>query len=97
LLNWRQAAALIPPFKGDTPVSAKTVWRWTVEGVRGEDGKVVRLATVQVGNRTMISLRRVSEFVSSLTAAASQSQAECSRSLARYPPPIPAPSPLPLG
>jgi hypothetical protein len=66
VISLSRAARLLPPLRGDSPVSPCTVWRWANHGVRGPDGRVVKLRTFRVGGRTCTSVEALQEFLAAL-------------------------------
>ena len=50
------ATKIIPPKRTGRPVSDSCVYRWISEGVRGPDGKRIRLEAVHIAGRWLTSV-----------------------------------------
>jgi hypothetical protein len=68
LLGLGAAARLFPPMRAGKSVSPITLWRWSRNGARRRDGRVVRLETLRVGARTVTSVEAIERFVGALNA-----------------------------
>ncbi len=67
-----KAARMLPPLRGDAPVSPTTIWRWKAHGVRGPGGCTIRLRTYRVGGRTVTSVEALQEFLAALNGEVSE-------------------------
>lgn len=64
------AAREFPGHRGGRALNPATVHRWAHKGVRGPDGRLVKLAVVRVGARWLTTRGAVARFAAELTAAA---------------------------
>jgi hypothetical protein len=62
-----QAAKLIPPTKGDRPVSPVTITKWITRGVRCGNGAVVRLESRRFPGGWKVTREAIEHFVDELT------------------------------
>jgi hypothetical protein len=67
LLSLAQAAKIQPPGRRDRPMSLSCILRWLLHGVRGPDGKVVRLEAVRLGGRWLTSREALQRFAEAQT------------------------------
>ncbi len=88
-LSLYQAARLLPPGRGDRPVTISCILRWILHGSRGPSGEMVKLEAVRLGSRWVTSREALQRFVEALTptqaprAAAPQTPAKRRRSASR--------------
>ncbi len=75
LLTFTQAGALIPSRQGKT-VHGRTVRRWAKDGIELPDGSILKLATVRVGPRKLVSVAALGRFIDAMTEAAALVTAE---------------------
>jgi hypothetical protein len=66
-LSLKQAARLLPPGRGDRPVTLSCVLRWVLRGARGPLGDLVRLEAVRLGGRWITSREALQRFTDALT------------------------------
>lgn len=66
-MSYAQAATFVPRRNGKR-VHASTVMRWANDGVRGPNGERVRLATLRVGGRRLVTLAALEQFLATLNA-----------------------------
>ena len=69
-LSFSAAAREFPGHRGCGSLNASTVHRWAHKGVRGVDGRRVKLAVVRLGARWLTSRGALLRFAEALTAAA---------------------------
>jgi hypothetical protein len=62
-----QAARLLPPGRGDRPVSLSCLLRWVLRGARGPSGELIRLEAVRLGGRWLTSREVLQRFAEALT------------------------------
>jgi hypothetical protein len=67
VLSLAQAAKLQPPGRRGRSMSLSCVLRWVLQGVRGPDGKVVRLEAVRLGGRWLTSREALQRFAEAQT------------------------------
>jgi hypothetical protein len=67
LLSLAQAAKLQPNGRRDRPMSLSCVFRWVLHGVRGPDGKVIRLEALRLGGRWLTSREALQRFAEAQT------------------------------
>ena len=67
LITLNQAARLLPPSRRGAPVSFSCVFRWVTAGLRGPDGRHVRLEAARVGGRWLTSREALQRFADALT------------------------------
>ena len=66
-LSLSQAARLLPPGRGDRPVTLSCVLRWVLRGARSPSGELVRLEAVRLGGRWLTSREALQRFSEALT------------------------------
>jgi hypothetical protein len=66
-LSLTQAARLLPPGRGDRPVTLSCLLRWILRGARAPSGQLVRLEAVRVGGRWITSKEALQRFAEALT------------------------------
>lgn len=66
-LSLNQAARLLPPGRGDRPVTLSCLLRWILRGARAPSGEFVRLEGVRVGGRWITSREALQRFAEALT------------------------------
>jgi hypothetical protein len=66
-LSLSQAARLLPPGRGDRPVTLSCVLRWVLRGARSPSGELVRLEAVRLGGRWITSRQALQRFTETLT------------------------------
>jgi hypothetical protein len=66
LLTFSRAAKLLPPLRGDSPVSPCTLWRWSRYGVRSPAGRLIKLQTWRIGGRACTSREALERFLREL-------------------------------
>lgn len=49
-------------------VERQTIWRWMIKGVRGRDGKRIRLQNLRIGGRHITSAEAMRRFFAATTA-----------------------------
>jgi hypothetical protein len=67
LLSLAEAARRLPPGRLGRPVSASTLFRWIVAGLRVADGRTVRLQAIKIGGRWLTSAEALTRFAAALT------------------------------
>jgi hypothetical protein len=58
----------VPPRRGGKPLHVATAFRWAKQGVRGQDGTLVRLPTLRVAGTKCTSLEALQWFCERLGA-----------------------------
>jgi hypothetical protein len=81
-MSYAQAATFVPPRNGRR-VHASTVMRWGSDGVIGPDGERIRLATLRVGGRRLITLDALEDFLAKLNADSPADARESETDIAR--------------
>jgi hypothetical protein len=66
-LSLTQTARLLPPGRGDRPVTLSCVLRWVLRGARSPSGELVRLEAVRLGGRWVTSREALQRFTEQLT------------------------------
>ena len=66
-LSLTQAARLLPPGRGDRPVTLSCLLRWILRGARAPSGQLVRLEAVRIGGRWVTSREALQRFAEALT------------------------------
>jgi hypothetical protein len=64
-LSLTQAARRFPPHRRGRPVCSSTVWRWMHDGIRLNDGTLVRLKAARVSGRWLTSELALARFLAS--------------------------------
>jgi hypothetical protein len=62
-----QAARLLPPGRGERPVTLSCLLRWILRGARSPSGERVRLEAVRLGGRWLTSREALQRFAEALT------------------------------
>jgi hypothetical protein len=76
IVSFAQAAKRLPPGRKSRPTSPGTIWRWSREGVRAADGRVVILESCRIGGRSVTSVEALARFSAALTVQTEQSNDE---------------------
>jgi hypothetical protein len=82
-LNFSAAAKLIPGNRGAKHANPATLWRWHRIGHSLNNGTVVHLEAVRLGNQYLTSRRAVERFAVALTEASSPSDAAAAAPIIR--------------
>jgi hypothetical protein len=69
LISLSQAAEKFPGHRGAKRLHPATLTRWILKGVRGTDGRIVKLEASRVGGRWLTSEPALRRFSAALTAA----------------------------
>jgi hypothetical protein len=56
------AARLFPPTRQGRPISLSAIFRWISDGIKGPDGKRIRLEATRVGGRWLTSVAALERF-----------------------------------
>jgi hypothetical protein len=64
-----QAARLLPPGRGERPVTLSCLLRWVLQGARGPDSSRIRLEALRLGGRWVTSREALQRFAERLTPA----------------------------
>lgn len=72
-LSLTQATRLLPPSRGDRPVTISCILRWTLRGARSPSGELVRLEAIRLGGRWVTSCEALQRFAQALTPSLSES------------------------
>jgi hypothetical protein len=70
-LSISQIADILPPGPTGKKVNFSTVYRWIFRGVRSPAGQLVRLESVRVGGRWLVSREALQRFVEMLSVRSS--------------------------
>jgi hypothetical protein len=62
-----QAAKLFPPSRRCRPVTLSCLVRWVTEGVRGPDGKRIRLEAARLAGRWITTPQAIARFIEAQT------------------------------
>lgn len=81
-MSYAQAATFVPQRNGKR-AHASTVMRWAHDGVIGPDGERIRLATLKVGGRRLITLAALEDFLAKLNADSPADDAPSDADVAR--------------
>lgn len=81
-MSYAQAATFVPRRNGKR-VHASTVMRWGNDGVIGPDGERIRLETLRVGGRRLVTLAALEKFLSKLNADSPADDDESEADIAR--------------
>jgi hypothetical protein len=63
LIGLRQLAEHVPPLRKGHPVNPSTLFRWIHDGVKLDDGSVVRLEGLRLHGRWLSSLEALQRFL----------------------------------
>ncbi len=66
IIRLNDVADWLPRRAPGRKVSQVTLWRWATKGVRGVDGRRVRLETIKLGGRRYTSVEAVERFAAAL-------------------------------
>jgi hypothetical protein len=66
-LSLAQAARLLPPGRGERPVTLSCILRWVLRGARSPSGELIRLEAIRVGGRWVTSREALQRFSERLT------------------------------
>jgi hypothetical protein len=61
------AARMFPPTRQGRPISLSAVFRWIADGIKGPDGKRIRLEAARVGGRWLTSVAALERFAKAQT------------------------------
>ena len=61
------AARLFPPTRQGRPISLSAIFRWISDGIKGPDGKRIRLEAARVGGRWLTSVAALERFAQAQT------------------------------
>jgi hypothetical protein len=67
ILSLPQAGRMLPPGRGNRPVTLSCLMRWILRGARSPSGELVRLEAVRLGKRWVTSTEAMQRFVEALT------------------------------
>jgi len=76
LLSLSEAARMLPSRRSGRPLSPSCIWRWINEGVRGPDGRTVKLEGVRLGPAWLTSVEALQRFGDRLTGTSAGDQPE---------------------
>jgi hypothetical protein len=68
-LSFTNASKILPPGRNGARPQLSTLIRWALDGVRGPDGRLVRLEAVRLGRKWVTSRQALQRFVAALTPA----------------------------
>lgn len=63
LISLADAATRIPSFRAGRATNASTIFRWAKDGVRGPDGRRLKLETVRIVSRWVTSVEALTRFL----------------------------------
>src|SRR5918997_7046189 len=66
-LTLSQAAKLVPSYRAGRPTHVSRLVRWIVNGVRTDDGRVVKLEALRLGGQWVTSAAALQRFAEAMT------------------------------
>jgi hypothetical protein len=68
LLSLAQVAKLLPPGRQGRPVNFSTIYRWIFTGIKSPTGERVKLGSIRLGGRYLVSRESLQRFIDALSA-----------------------------
>ena len=66
LIELREVPRLVPP-RNSKPITLTCIWRWATKGIKGPDGRRVRLEGCRIGGRWYTTEESLARFSAALT------------------------------